>query len=390
MKILMVLTSYFPPDSRVEKEAISLSEAGHEVHIICYAEGDKPLLESTDHYIIHRFRASDFVRNKLSAIALLVPFYFHKWRKQINILQKQHFFDAIHIHDLPLSKVGYYFKKKYGCKLICDQHEFYSEWITKTAHMNTLRGKIISSLSNWKKYENKYLLLADLVITVAEPLRLNYLKKYELNEDKIITVPNTPTKKIFNRDNINKEIVEKYKNDFVLFYAGGIDILRGIDTAIKALTLLKDEIPNIKLLLAGRIVKPYDPFKTAKKFNVEKFLEFKGWIDEQDLPSYITASDICFSLPSTDREETNNTIATKIYLYATMKRPIIASNAKTVKKFIEENKLGINIPHGNYVAFAENVLKYKNKQISYQPNSIEKFTWEETVKPLCRGYKDLM
>jgi len=38
MKILMVLEGEFPPDNRVEKEAVSLIEAGHEVHIACYSK----------------------------------------------------------------------------------------------------------------------------------------------------------------------------------------------------------------------------------------------------------------------------------------------------------------------------------------------------------------
>ena len=35
MNILMVLDNEFPPDDRVEKEAISLIKAGFEVFIIC-------------------------------------------------------------------------------------------------------------------------------------------------------------------------------------------------------------------------------------------------------------------------------------------------------------------------------------------------------------------
>ena len=35
MKILMVLENQFPDDERVEKEALSLIKAGHEVHLLC-------------------------------------------------------------------------------------------------------------------------------------------------------------------------------------------------------------------------------------------------------------------------------------------------------------------------------------------------------------------
>ena len=169
----MVLSSTFPTDSRVEKEAISLSENGHNVHIVSYSDGNSKKIENTQFGIVHRIEASNLLKNKLSALALILPFYFIFWKKHIKKLFNIYTYDAIHIHDLPLSKVGYYFKKKYGCKLICDQHEFYSNWIKETAHMNTLFGKLISRLSNWEDYEKKYLKLADLIITVAKPLELN-------------------------------------------------------------------------------------------------------------------------------------------------------------------------------------------------------------------------
>ena len=35
MRILMLLEKRFPPDIRVENEAASLLEAGHEVHLLC-------------------------------------------------------------------------------------------------------------------------------------------------------------------------------------------------------------------------------------------------------------------------------------------------------------------------------------------------------------------
>lgn len=389
MKILMTLTSWFPPDSRVEKEAVSLSEAGHEVHILCYSNASQKEFEQTQHFTVHRFPCSDFFVNKLSALALIVPFYFNRWKKEIEKLYSRYSFDVIHVHDLPLSKVGYHFKEKYGCRLVCDQHEFYSDWIKKTAHMNTLQGKLTGLLSDWEKYERKYLTSADLVVTVSEPLRENYIRKYALGDNDIISVPNTPTMKIYNYENINSNITNEYNQYYTLFYAGGIDILRGIDTAIAALAIIRKEIPNIRLLLCGKIVKPYDPFKTAKDYDVEDLFLFKGWIDEKDLPSYIAASNICFFTPPADRDEINKTIATKIYQYAIMNKPVIVSDAQMMKDFVEQNNLGLSIQSDNSEQFAEAVLKIYNEGMHIDFKSSCAHFWEETVEPLCTNYQQL-
>jgi glycosyltransferase involved in cell wall biosynthesis len=389
MKILMILASSFPPDSRVEKEAISLAEEGHEVHILCYLKQGQKKTEHTKHYKVHRLACSDFFVNKLSALALIIPSYFNKWKYEIEKLNDRYSFEAIHVHDLPLSKVGYYFKKSYGCKLICDQHEFYSDWIKKTAHMNTLQGRLAGLLSDWEKYERKYLNLADLVITVSEPLKENYIKKYGLDNNQIITIPNTPTKTIYNKSNINSKIVQEFNSYYIIFYAGGIDILRGIDTAIAALNKIKAEIPNVRLLLCGKIVKPYNPFKTAKAHKVEDLVIFKGWVDENDLPSYIAASNICFFTPPVNRDEINKTIATKVYQYAIMSKPVIVSDAKMMKEFVELNNLGISIQSDNADQFAEAVLKIYRDGMSINYRSSGLFFWEETVRPLCTSYLQL-
>ena len=179
-----------------------------------------------------------------------------------------------------------------------------------------------------------------------------------------------------------------FGNKFVVFYAGKIDILRGIDTPIKALPLLIDKIPNIKLVLGGKIVKPYDPFKTARILNVEEYLEFVGWIDEKKLPSYIAASNVCFFTPPPNRDEINKTIATKIYQYALMGKPIIVSEAQMMKEFIENNKLGISIHSEDSFSFARAVMQINKGDLIFN-NKMSFLFWEETIKPLYDNYRNL-
>jgi len=381
----MILGGEFPPDGRVEKEAVSLIENGHKVTIACQTIVDRPSDEIYEDIIIKRLKLSK-LDYKLSAAILTLPFHFKKWIKFISTFENK--FDAIHVHDLPLAKIGYYFSKKWNCKLILDQHEYYSDWIVRTAHMNTLFGKIIKLFSNWKNYEKKYLNKADLVITVAEPLRKNYIQEYYLNEHKIITIPNTPSSKVFNDENINQEIIDAYKDQFILFYAGGIDMLRGIDMAIEALILIKEKIPNIKLVLAGKIIKPYDPLAKALLLKVDHLIEYIGWINECDLPSYIKASSICFFTPNPNNKEINNTIATKVYQYAMMSCPQIVSEAKMMKDYVEQNNLGYAVKDEK--EFAERVIEhYKNNTNPTTLNN-KVNSWENTVLPLIKYYNTLV
>ena len=65
MKILMVLENQFPDDERVEKEALSLIKAGHEVHLLC-ATLKKERVGDENYKVIrlHRALSTSFLYNK--------------------------------------------------------------------------------------------------------------------------------------------------------------------------------------------------------------------------------------------------------------------------------------------------------------------------------------
>jgi len=394
MKILMLLDGEFPPDDRVEKEALSLMACGYQVSMACYTRKGRPAFENYKGIQLYRMPISK-LEYKISAACLVLPGYFRIWRKFVSQLFKEQRFDVIHVHDLPLASVGYFFKKKYKLKLVCDQHEFYSNWIIHTAHYNTPLGKIVKALSDWKSYEKKYLALADLVITIEEPLRSSYLNEVGIPAEKVICLPNTPSGKIFESKVFDPDILARYQGRFVLFYAGNIDILRGLDVAVRALPLLKKKIPNVLLLLVGKIVKPYNPIELAEKLGVSEHLHFDGWSPIEKLPSYIKASEICLFTPPANREEINRTIATKIYQYMQLDKPVIVGQAKMMKEFVESRGIGYVIDETSPEDFAQTVLTYyRNKELEDQrikANCIrtkENYIWEKSVQRLLDKYNE--
>lgn len=390
MKILMILGGEFPPDNRVEKEIESLVKSGFTVDIACYTKKGLNEKEELNGYTIYRKPISKLMY-KLSALILILPYYFLFWKKFVNQLYKQTKYDAIHVHDLPLAKIGYYFKKKYGCKLVCDQHEYYSNWIVHTGLYNQGAGKIINWLSDWTKYERTYLHKADLVITIEEPLRQCYLKDVGLPGEKVILVPNTPTLDVFNLNNVNEKIHEKYKNDFMIFYAGGIDQLRGLDMVIEGLTLVKDKVPSVKFVIAGKQASGFNIEQIAQKYNASQWVEFIGWIDHNEIPAYIAASKVGVFTPPGNRDEIHNTIATKIYQYMAMETPIIVSNVKLMKEFVEQHEIGQAV--ANSKEFAEVVQKWFNDSLFYKNmknncNRIKNdYVWDSTIQDMVNFYK---
>ena len=105
MKILMVLPGDFPPDIRVENEALSLQKAGHSITIACQTRNSRPPHDTFNDKIKIVRNELNLLDYKLSAAALSLPFYFKKWDSFLSGVLKTERFDAIHIHDLPLAKI---------------------------------------------------------------------------------------------------------------------------------------------------------------------------------------------------------------------------------------------------------------------------------------------
>lgn len=383
----MVLTNEFPPDRRVYDELISLKNAGHEMHIACFTKENRLSYELLDGINIHRKPISTLM-HKLSVGALKLPFYFNFWRKFIADLYNKLRFDAIHIHDLPLTKVGIDIKNKYKIPLVVDLHENWPASLETATHTNTIAGKILSSNMQWRKYEANILNHADAIITVIEEMK-NRIVKHSIKPEKIHVVSNTVNTNTFPVYN------DKPKSDFVtLFYAGGINIHRGLQIIIQSLPLILREKPNVILNIIGSGSYTTTLKKMVNDLNLKNHVKFLGWKSLEEISKHLAQSDIAL-IPHLKSEQTDCSSPNKIYQYIYAKKPILTSNCNSLVRIIKETKSGIsyknNSPEDFKRAFFE-LLDNKNKALDLEYGLsiiLEKYNWAIDAQRLVNLYKNL-
>jgi glycosyltransferase involved in cell wall biosynthesis len=394
MKILMILENEFPPDERVEKEIAVLQNSGFELAIAAYTFKNKPNIEKYNGYTIYSKKIPLLIY-KSSAASLILPFYFRFWQRFICSILKKEAFGILHVHDLPLTRTALKVARKFGLKVVCDQHEYYSNWIIRTRHYNTFFGKIIKGLSQWDKYEKINLRKADMVVTVSEALRVIYINEVKIDPGKIVNLPNTPELSVFKVENTDNRILKKYSDRFILFYGGGLDHLRGIEFICKAVSVLAKMIPEVLFLVAGKENRAFSMEETIKRFDIKDHVDFVGWVQRGELPSYIEASHVCLFVPKADNMEINNTIVTKIYQYTAMGKPIVVSEARMMKEFVEKNKIGFSVDFGNVDQFCNIISKIRAEpelsvEIKRYASGIRHLiSWEETSGDFLKYYIEM-
>ncbi len=380
----MVLESEFPPDTRVENEISALLDAGHTVEIACFTKSNRPLKESKNGYVIYRKKISEFI-HKTSVGSLKFPFYFNFWRKFLKRLIKTYGYDAIHIHDLPLAKVGYEIKKKFDISLTIDLHENWPGLLKISTHTQTFLGKILSSNKRWEAYEKNILKKANNIIVVVEESK-NRIIDLGIKADKIHIVSNTLNTFEF------QESEQKGNPDYTtLYYAGAINKHRGIQTAIEAIPYIAKEIPNIRLWLVGKGSYVNTLKNQVEQLGIKDKVNFMGWKPLKEVAEYLSQSDIAL-IPHLRSDHTDSTIPHKLFQYMYIQKPILASDCIPLKRIIEETKSGLCFENNNAKDFADKAIRLiKESKILTDMNLakssvIEKYNWNVDKQRLVKIY----
>ncbi len=382
----MVLDQEFPPDDRVYKEARSLMDNGFDVSIACYTFTDKPLREEFKGIHIYRRRINRFIY-KSSVAALKFPIYFNWWKRYLNEVAKEQSFDIIHIHDLPLAQVGVYFKKKFGVKLVVDLHENWPSYLTVATHTNTFFGKLLSNNKQWRAYEKDVLKQADLIVTVVEEMS-ERIQALGHDAYKIVALPNTIEPAEY------QQLQKLGENErFTLFFAGGINIERGLQYVIPALSLVVGQIPGVLLKIVGK--GSYQSYleELVKENKLENHVEFLGWKPLKEVLQMTAQADVTL-IPHIKWEQTDCSAPNKLFQCVLAKAPLLVSNCKSVERIVLETQSGLSYHYDNMHEFAEKlVYLYKNQALRHQMGEngysavINQYNWQTTCRLFINQYK---
>ena len=389
----MILDDVFPPDPRVENEAITLINGGYEVFLFCLHNGNQKTNELINDIKIRRYKFSKLTY-KLSALSYDLPFYKMIMRPKINHFIKKNNIDFLHIHDIRIAESVFQVNKKYKLKVVLDLHDNIPENMRFYPHLRKFPGKYIISPKKWKIKESEFIIKADKIITVSPNFAKDIIEENNIEKEKMILVPNTVRKSFFKEAIYSKVIDEKYSNKFVVLYLGDTNIRRGLLTAIRATQLLSKRIVNFKLVIVGQNTTDSILKEETKKLNLESFIDFEGWQDVSLFPSYIVASNICIS-PLYRNIQHDVAYANKIFQYMSFGKPILVSNATAQKEIVERINSGLVHQEKNKDDFSSKVLElYQNEEKAEELGNNGKqfieneFSWEVTSQALVKLYNE--
>lgn len=391
----MILDASFPPDPRVENEAVTLVKAGHEVFLFCLKYKDEIKEETINGIQIKRYK-SNKLEYKLSALAYTIPLYTLLMQKKIHQFVKDTSINTFHIHDIRIAQAVFNVNKVFNLPVVLDLHDNLPEVMKLYPHLQKFPGKYIISPKKWKEKEEAFIIKADKVISVSPEFLDTLKERLPSEKEKFVLVPNTIRTSFFEDFTVDEIIINRYKNKFVILYLGDTHLRRGLQTAIASVEKLKDKIPNLKLVIVGK--NTTDPIlkQQVKDLKISKFVDFEGWQNVSLFQSYIISSDICIS-PLHRNLQHDVAYANKIFQYMSFAKPLLVSDAIAQKRLIQKVESGLVHEEKNIDDFTEKVLElYRNENLrkSFGDNGkkfiINEFSWEQTSKKLLHLYDNLL
>lgn len=403
-KICMLLHEFYPNDIRVSKEVSSLLAAGYEIHLICLQKKSEIGEEIVNGIHVHRIPiAQSFFWRGIWDIILSVNFFQRKFYRKLKSLHAIHHFDALHVHDLPLSKTAIRFRDNTGgLKVILDFHENYPEalkvwFLWKKNPIIRLKNQLFFSFERWLNYENRVSKAADLVIVVVEEMKERITKLHSLTPEKVVVVTNSETRDFLNQKQI-PGIYERAEGDFILSYTGGVGPHRGVDVCVRGLKYLK-EYPQIRLEITGSLSVDSKSWleSLARENEVLDKVRINGYQPFERFFSYMKFADVNL-IPHNRNGHTDHTIPHKLYQGMLTGKPVVVSSAPPLKRVVNEHDSGLVFEAGNPKDFAKKIkLLYTDATLyqklganGYRATFEEDANWEATDRYLVRFYQELL
>ena len=238
-------------------------------------------------------------------------------------------------------------------------------WLIYFANKN-LKIKVVSTVHGFNSvgFYSSIMQKADAVICVSNSIKEYIQKHYKTSESKITVIPRGIDLELFNPKNIDNDFINNFKkefnleNRFIVSSVGRVTQLKDYETFIKAISLVKKELPNIVALIVGGVRSDKEDYLNSlknliKELNLEDNIIFTG--SQSKIEQIYALSDVIVS-SSKKPESFGRAVAEAIC----MNKPVIATNHGGVKDIIIENENGFFFEVGDEKELANNILKARN------------------------------
>ncbi|APH18610.1 glycosyltransferase [Clostridium botulinum] len=283
--------------------------------------------------------------------------------------------------------VGYYLKKYYKLPWIAD---FRDEWTNNPYYnfdVKNIRYKIEKNL------EKSLIDFSDKIITTTSMARDNYIKLFNLHQNKAITITNGYDEEdymLLNHSKVNAKFSVVSNGSFYLD-RNPYTFLKAIKNILR-MKLIKED--DIEIIFIGTIENEIK--NNIEAMDINNIIKYEGYMPH--LKSLHKANSANLLLLVVGREDKVKSIFPgKVFEYLRLKKPILALSPRksVVEELLNETKSGINVEYDDIKSIENSVLEYYNnwkyeKRFQLNENEIKKYERKNLTKKLAEIFDGIL
>ena len=265
---------------------------------------------------------------------------------------------------------------------VFDMHENYvamHETLVIAKNYKFLKILYAGLSAMWRIEEKFACRWAHRVIVVADE-HIPRIKAMGVAPERITVVTNTEDINFFSSLSVEKRLLQRYQNDFIILFFGKFSSHRGLETAIEAMPSILKEIIDAKLLLVGEGNNRRELEELTQKMDLGNKVIFTGFQPFKLIPTYIELSKIGL-IPHISTPHIETTMPNKIFQFMLLGKPLVVSSVRPLKRVV------------NPASLAKAIIRLKDEELRRRLGENgrravkDHYNWQVTVQALLSIYR---
>lgn len=323
-RIAVLRQHYVPQDTRVLREVTALIDEGYEVDLICLRKPGEPGCERRGPLTVRRLAVARGAGRGALGYLLWYGQFFVRAAALVSALHLRRRYRVVQVNSLPDVLVfAAAVPQMLGARVLLDLQECMPEFYASkfAVAMDHPVVRLIAAM------EQRSIRFADLVITPTPQLRRAFIDRGAAAE-RISVVMDAADEQIFHP----LPGIRPDPDRFTLISHGTVEERYGLDTAIEAVAVLREEIPRLQLKIFGDGSDLPRLHGLAAALGVADRVSFSdGFVPFDQLVAALAAADVGIVAMKRDAFR-DLTVASKAFDFIAMGIPMAMSRTRSVEE----------------------------------------------------------
>lgn len=347
MRVCVLAYSFYEVDTRILQYTKSLLERGDEVDVIALRRPEQSGFEVIGGARVYRIQERKVnERGPLSYLWRTLRFFVHSFVVLTSLHGKKRY-DIAHIHSVPDFLVfSAATLRLSGVPVILDIHDILPEFYASKFKVSQ-QSLMFRALVLVERVSAKF---ATHVI-IANDLWKARLLKRSVKPEKCSAFCNYPDAERFYPR-------ARTRNDgkFQILYPGSLNWHQGLDVAIRAFALVKDQIANAEFHIYGEGAAKPDLVELARSLHLEDRVIFHDWAPLDEVVKVMCNADLAVVPKRASSAFGTEAASTKIMEFMSVGIPVIVSRTKIDEFYHNDSRVEF-FPSENEKALAAAILR---------------------------------